>query len=313
MPEPLLLDPQTLQTYANNGHSADLLKIVLEYIAREQDYEAQNELVRQLLGKYADLTKTLHQYIEQIEMQKQQLEMLNTQKNELLGIAAHDLRNPLSAVQVYSELLLHTLNENLTDKQQDFLEHIHQSSVFMTQLIDDLLDLSKIESGTLVLEKHRFDYMVLVQHNVQTNKVLAEKKHIAIELHHEPPIPFLLIDPQKIEQVLNNLLSNAVKFSYPDTVITVRVFLRDNAVVTEVIDQGQGIPLEELPNIFKTFHRSSVQATDGEKGTGLGLAIAKKIIEGHNGILKVESQVGKGSTFSFQLPVTDEVRDGNWL
>jgi signal transduction histidine kinase len=313
MPEPLLLDPQRLQTYANDGHSADLLKIILEYIAREQDYKAQNELVRQLLGKYADLTNTLHQYIEQIEMQKQQLETLNTQKNELLGIAAHDLRNPLAALQVYSELLLHTLNENLTDKQQDFLKRIHQSSVFMTQLIDDLLDLSKIESGTLVLEKHRFDYMVLVQHSVQTNKILAEKKHITIELHHEPSIPFLLIDPQKIEQVLNNLLSNAVKFSYPDTVITVRVFLRDNAVVTEVIDQGQGIPLEELPHIFKTFHRASVQATDGEKGTGLGLAITKKIIEGHNGVLKVESQVGKGSTFFFQLPVTEEVRDGNWL
>lgn len=314
MSEPFLLDHHTLHTYAGGAHSRDLLKIVLEYMAREQDYNAQNELFRQLVNKHVALTNTLHEYITQIEVQKQQLEELNAQKNELLGIAAHDLRNPLSAVQVYSELLLRMLNDNLTGKQQDFLERIHQSSLFMTQLIDDLLDLSKIESGTLVLEKVRFDYVVLVQHNVQTNAALAEKKQITLELQHEPSLPKLLIDPQKIEQVLNNLISNAIKFSHPNTTITVRVFLHDNMAVTEVIDQGQGIPQEELPHIFKTFHKASVQATHGEKSTGLGLAIAKKVVEGHNGVLGVDSQVGKGSTFFFRLPVTgDNLEEGNWL
>jgi signal transduction histidine kinase len=315
MPESLLLDHQTLQAYASADHPGDLVKILLEYMAREQDYNAQNELFRQLIDKHVALTNTLHEYIAQIEAQKQQLEELNVQKNELLGIAAHDLRNPLSAVQVYSELLLRMLHDNSTEKQQEFLERIHQSSLFMTQLIDDILDLSKIESGTLVLEKVHFDYMVLVQHNIQTNAALAEKKQITIDLQHEPSLPRLMIDPQKIEQVLNNLLSNAIKFSHPNTVISVRVFLRDNAVVTEVTDQGQGIPQEDLPHIFKTFHKASVQATDGEKSTGLGLAITKKIIEGHDGVLGVESRVGKGSTFFFQLPVAedDHNEEENWL
>jgi signal transduction histidine kinase len=315
MSEPLRLDHYTLQAHVSAKHSDDLMKVVLEYMAREQDHTAQNELFRQLIDKHVVLTNTLHEYIEQIETQKQQLEELNAQKNELLGIAAHDLRNPLSAVQVYSELLLRMLNDNLTEKQHDFLERIHQSSLFMAQLIDDLLDLSKIESGTLVLEKVHFDYMVLVQQNVQTNAALAEKKQITIDLEHEPSLPRLLIDPQKIEQVLNNLLSNAIKFSHPNTVISVRVFLRDNTVVTEVADQGQGIPQEDLPHIFKTFHKASVQATNGEKSTGLGLAIAKKIIEGHNGVLGVESRVGKGSTFFFQLPIAEESlhEEENWL
>ncbi len=314
MPEPLLLNSQTLYSYANTDHSDDMLKMLVEYVAREHDHEAQNELFRELLEKYVALTGELHEYIAQIETQKQELEALNVQKNELLGIAAHDLRNPLSAIQVYSEMLLRMLNDNLTEKQQDFLERIHHSSLFMAKLIDDLLDLSKIESGILVLEKTLFDYLVLVQHNVQTNAVLAEKKQIRIEFSHESSLPALPIDPQKIEQVLNNLLSNAIKFSHPRTTISVRVFRRDKMMMTEVSDQGQGIPNDELPHIFKTFHKSSVQATDGEKSTGLGLAIAKKIIEGHGGTLEVKSQVGKGSVFFFGLPVAELDTTGeNWL
>jgi signal transduction histidine kinase len=303
MPEPALLDSVRLHAYAQDDLSHELLTMLLEYVAREHDHEAQHELFRELSRKYVALTRELRAQIARIEAQKQQLERLNAQKNELLGIAAHDLRNPLSAVQVYAELLMRMLNDNLTEKQQDFLERIHQSSVFMTHLIDDLLDLSKIEAGTLVLEKVCCDYAALVRQNVRVNAVLAEKKQVAVDLEIAAMLPALALDPHKIEQVLNNLLSNAVKFSHPRTTIVVRVTPRDNLVMTEVIDQGQGIPREELPHIFKTFHRSSVQATGGEKSTGLGLAIAKKIIEGHGGTLNVTSQVGQGSTFFFALPV----------
>lgn len=295
-------DGAMLHQYLEAGDSRDLLQALLEYMAREQDHAAQHALVRQLLARYVALTHELQGHIAQIERQKQQLERLNAQKNELLGIAAHDLRNPLSAVQVYSELLLRMLNENLDDKQQDFLERIHQSSLFMTQLIDDLLDVSKIESGTLTLEKVLVDYRLLVEQNARTNAVLAEKKQITLAVRCAADLPSAWLDPPKIEQVLNNLLSNAIKYSHPHTTIILRVFQRGDQLVTEVDDQGQGIPADELPHIFETFHKSSVQTTGGEKSTGLGLAIAKKIIEGHGGTISVRSQVGHGSNFAFELP-----------
>jgi signal transduction histidine kinase len=117
-----------------------------------------------------------------------------------------------------------------------------------------------------------------------------------------PPIGF---DQNKIEQVLNNLISNAIKYSHPHTTITIEVLKEKAFVVTNVIDQGQGIPQDELPHVFKAFQKTSTKPTAGEKSTGLGLAIVKKIVEGHQGEIGVESEVGKGSTFFFKLPLLD--------
>jgi signal transduction histidine kinase len=111
------------------------------------------------------------------------------------------------------------------------------------------------------------------------------------------------LDRNKIEQVLNNLISNAIKYSYPNTTIRIEVLRQGDFVVTKVIDQGQGIPADELPHVFKPFQKASTKPTAGEKSTGLGLAIVKKIIEGHQGEIGVESEVGKGSTFFFRLPL----------
>jgi len=135
------------------------------------------------------------------------------------------------------------------------------------------------------------------------NNFFANEKDISINLGLRDEIPLIDFDRNKIEQVLNNLISNAIKYSYPNTEINIEVEREGDFLLTKVIDQGQGIPEDEQPNIFKAFQKASTKPTAGEKSTGLGLAIAKKIVEGHKGEIWVKSEVGKGSTFYFKLPM----------
>lgn len=294
---------QLSRSLPGSATSSELVKLVLEYMAREQDQDAHNALLRELIKNYVGLTRTLQEQLSQIETQNRQLATLNVQKNEFLGIAAHDLRNPISVILMYAEMLQGMLNQNLSGKQLEFLTTIHRMSEFMLQLLDDLLDISAIESGTLTLNRRVQDYLALVRHSISLNSLLAEKKQMTITLECADPLPMLALDANKIEQVLNNLLSNAIKYSHPRTLITVRISPQANVLLTEVSDHGQGIPADDLPHIFQTFYRASVRATQGEKSTGLGLAIVKRIIEGHGGTIDVTSDVGAGSKFSFSLPI----------
>ena len=139
------------------------------------------------------------------------------------------------------------------------------------------------------------------------NRILAERKGIAIVEETEPGLPALALDPWKFEQVLYNLISNAVKFSERGTTVTVRCVRHGDQVVLSVRDHGQGIPAEELDRLFKPFSRTSVRATAGESSTGLGLAIVKRIIDGHAARVHVDSVVGQGSVFSISLPIPSEV------
>ncbi len=235
-----------------------------------------------------------------------ELEKLNEEKNRFLGIAAHDLRNPLNAIQMYSEFLSDEASEVLTPEQLEFVSIIHSSSQFMLRLVNDLLDVAKIESGKLELNLARTDLIDLIRHNVTLNNTMASKKNISIDFHYDQDIPVVLVDTAKIEQVLNNLIVNAIKFSNPGSVINVKVARSGKEAVISVKDQGQGIPDGEIDKLFKPFQRTSVRSTGGEDSTGLGLAIVRKIVMGHQGRVWVESEVGKGSTFYVALPLLSD-------
>lgn len=232
-----------------------------------------------------------------------QLERLNALKDRFLGMAAHDLRNPLSAILSYSEFLLDEASGVLSDEHVEFLGIIRSSSQFMLRLVDDLLDVSTIEAGRLTLERQPTDLATLAARNVALNGVLAEKKQIALSFQQEDHLPTAMLDPTKIEQVLNNLISNAVKFSYPGSAVEVRLVRREDEAVLSVRDQGQGIPADQVENLFNFYGRTGTRSTAGEKSTGLGLAIARRIVEGHGGAILVESRVGEGSTFTVSLPL----------
>ncbi|MCX6970407.1 MAG: HAMP domain-containing sensor histidine kinase [Verrucomicrobia bacterium] len=221
----------------------------------------------------------------------------------MLGMAAHDLRNPLGVILAYSDFLETEAFPVLNEDQRDFVSTIKSTSEFMLSLINELLDVSTIESGQLHLDCAPADLNELARHNVSRNRVLAHQKRIELDFQDTENLPALMIDRGKIEQVLNNLIGNAVKYSHPDTRVAIQISRAGSAVTVSVADQGQGIPEEDLPKLFKAFGRTSVQATAGEQSTGLGLAIARKIVEGHGGKMSVRSQVGEGSTFSFTLPV----------
>ncbi|MHB8204916.1 MAG: sensor histidine kinase [Desulfomonilaceae bacterium] len=232
-----------------------------------------------------------------------ELEKLNEEKNRFLGIAAHDLRNPLNAIQMYSEFLSDEASEVLTPEQIEFVSIIHSSSQFMLRLVNDLLDVAKIESGKLELDLTRTDLIDLIRHNVTLNNTMASTKNISIDFHYDQDIPETLVDTAKIEQVLNNLIVNAIKFSNQGSVINVKVARSGKEAVISVKDQGQGIPANEIDKLFKPFQRTSVRSTGGEDSTGLGLAIVRKIVMGHQGRVWVESEVGQGSTFYVALPL----------
>lgn len=236
---------------------------------------------------------------KELEEQNQLLKSLNEQKNEFRGIAAHDLRNPIGVIQGFSELL----EENIDDEFKDYTGEITKMSSKMLSLLNDLLDISKIEAGKLDLKKDEIDYNAFVAQNIRMNELLAKSKGIKIVSDLEVRGLIVSVDEEKINQVLNNLIGNAIKYSYPGSTITVKVFKEINQLVTQVIDNGQGIPEKEIDGLFYPFKQTSVRPTSGETSHGLGLAIVKKIIEGHNGHVGVSSEFGKGSVFSFILPI----------
>lgn len=257
--------------------------------------------------------ENLHQNLQEVnqelystsrELQKKNAELKKAidLKNHFLGIASHDLRNPLGVIMGFSEILIDDLKANVSEDTIEMLESIMTSSEFMLKLLNDLLDVSALESGKMKLEIIKTDLINLIQKNIELNSVLSKKKNISIELSCTENIPEVMIDTLKIEQVLNNLISNALKFSQPGTKVTVSVFVKDNNVITGVTDEGQGIPKAETEKLFKDFEKTTVQSTGGEKSTGLGLSIVKKLIIAHKGQIWVESELGKGTSFFFSLP-----------
>jgi two-component system, OmpR family, sensor kinase len=241
----------------------------------------------------------------QREMAKQNVELarLNEQKNQFIGMAAHDLRNPLSVILNFSQYMLRDESTPLAPQQREFIAIIERNSKFMLNLIHDILSLSRIESGRLHLDLQPVDLAALVAANVNLNRVLAEKKKIHLGFKAEDDLPPIWLDAAKIEQVMNNLISNALKFSHPHRTVEVSVTRTADTVQIAVKDEGQGIPADELDKIFKPFEKTSVKSTDGEQSTGLGLAIASRIVEGHAGWIAVESESGRGSTFTVMLPI----------
>ena len=243
----------------------------------------------------------------EIARKNAQLVELNDLKNQLLGMAAHDLRNPLTVVNTASSFLLDDSSRLLSAVQKhDFIRRINTNGEFMLKLINDLLDVAKIESGRLDLELATGDVCDLIEENLTMNRMLAEKKGIRLDFVPGCGMPQSRFDRGKVEQVLNNLISNALKFSEPGTAVKVQASRIGDSVVVSVRDHGQGIPADELDKLFKPFGKTTVRSTAGEKSTGLGLAICRKIVEGHGGRIWAESELGKGSTFSFSLPVAEQ-------
>ena len=259
-----------------------------------------------LYDQMSGLNNELANMQRKLTKRSAELEKMNKLKNNMLGMAAHDLRNPLTLIQNYSLFLIedHKEQDLLTADQFQLLKQIKDSSEYMVQIIEDMLDISAIESGSINLEKSDENIGEIIKRVVSLNRPRANKKDISVTINLPDKEVVQEIDAHKFQQVLDNLLTNAIKYSNSGTEVEVGIDNIDETgdVIIFVKDQGQGIPEEEIDKLFKPFADISVEATAGEKSTGLGLAIAQKIVEAHGGEIRVESKVGEGSTFFVHIP-----------
>jgi signal transduction histidine kinase len=281
-----------------NNEQANALRMAM----KPEAIQAVRERDADLYERMARLNSELATAQRELTKKNLELERANQLKNQFLGMAAHDLRNPIGAIKLFSELLLDPNTSLAPERQRNFLRRIRESSEFMLGLISDLLDLSAIEAGSVRLDAQDVDIARLVRENVELNRVLAAEKEIEVTLTIDAEVARVVADARKVEQILNNLLSNAIKFSRSGTTVRVDVRAGDGGVRLTVADEGQGIPADELATIFRPFQRASPRGTAGEHSTGLGLAIVKRLVDAHRGTLSVESEVGRGTTFSVWLP-----------
>ena len=255
-------------------------------------------------------SKTLEQKVRrrtrELEISNQELRSIQNElmeasmvKSEFMSIASHELRTPLTTLLGYSELLL---TRPLTEVQKkEFLGFINEESIRLSKIVDDLLDISRIESQKdFGFVKEPVQLAELLAKNVKFYSGADIGRRVVTEM--EENLPLVNVDAEKIGQVLKNLVDNSIKYSIVGDIVC-RAFLRLDMVWISVQDQGIGMSQEDIPHIFDKFFRVEREETANISGTGLGLSIAKYIVESHNGRIDVESQVGKGTTVSFGLPI----------
>jgi signal transduction histidine kinase len=259
------------------------------------------ELV-QTLANQSVLAIENAELFDQIEQKSRELEAASRHKSEFLANMSHELRTPLNAVLGYAELIQDGIYGEVPARMQEVLERIQQNGRHLLGLINDVLDLSKIEAGQLTLSPADYSLRELVLDVVSATEALAAEKKLTLEVEVPPDLPPGRGDERRLTQVLMNLVSNAIKFTDVGSV-SIRAKVEDGSFVVAVSDTGLGIPPQDCERIFEEFQQVDSSSTRKKGGTGLGLAIAKRIVELHGGRIWVESTPGQGSTFAFTLPL----------
>lgn len=287
-----------------NNEQSNLIRSLIKDTSLERTRTI-NENQR-LFDEISQLNNELVNLQRELVKKNEELSRLNELKNRFIGMAAHDLRNPLGAILNFSDFLEDETKDQLSEEHLQFLQSINKSASFMLNLVEDLLDFSHIESGKIQLSSESFDIIALFRRIVQAMQTISANKNIHITFNSDKDQFFYHGDPNKLEQVLQNLLGNAIKFSHPKESIKVCLCSEKNKeeILIKVSDTGKGIPEEGHKDLFMPFNKSSSSGTAGEKGTGLGLFIVKSIVEAHKGKIWLESKVNEGTTFYVTLPVS---------
>ena len=252
--------------------------------------------------EFGALAANLNRMSEELGRLYQQLEAASRHKSEFLANMSHELRTPLNAIIGFSEVLLERMFGELNPKQEEYLQDIMTSGRHLLSLINDILDLSKIEAGRMELEPSAFDLPAALEGCLTLLRERATRHGITLGLTVDEHLGQIVADERKVRQVVLNLLSNAVKFTPQGGRVAINAVRADGATEISVSDTGIGIAAEDQDLIFEEFRQAGGDYTRKREGTGLGLALARKFVELHGGRIWVKSEMGKGSTFTFALP-----------
>ncbi|MBA3718212.1 MAG: HAMP domain-containing histidine kinase, partial [Actinobacteria bacterium] len=267
---------------------------------------------RDELGALATAFNTMAEHVQdligglerKVAERTKALEAASAHKSEFLANMSHELRTPLNAIVGFSQVLQQKLFGEVNDKQEEYLDDILSSADHLLSLINDILDLSKVEAGQVELEIGLFSVREALERGIVMVRERASKSGVALSLELDPAVDLVEGDERRIRQVVFNLLSNAVKFTPEGGRVDISTSRRDGEVVIAVADTGPGIALEDQSRIFEEFQQAA-NAGNGERpeGTGLGLALSRSLVELHGGKIWVESEPGQGSTFTFTIPI----------
>jgi signal transduction histidine kinase len=269
-----------------------------------------NQMAARLQASYAGLeqqvqerTRELAAALGELDTKTRQLEASSHHKSEFLANMSHELRTPLNAILGFSQVLRKGMFGEINDKQAEYLDDILASSRHLLSLIDDVLDLSKVEAGQIELQVAPFSLPATLERGVVIVRERAIRGDVRLSLVPDSGVDTVVGDERRVRQVVFNLLTNAVKFTPPGGTITVGAAQVDGEVRVSVTDDGPGIAPEDQARIFEEFQQAAAGKQERE-GTGLGLALSKRLVELHGGRIWVESEPGHGSTFVFTLPAT---------
>ena len=287
-----------------------------DFLATVEDDSALEELARQnqdlvqVLGELEEKREQLERLNSRLEESNRELNEANAQlrelsamKEEFLALTTHDLRSPLTVISGVINFFTSGRLGELTPEQKNMVEMMERNTQNLIELVNDLLDASKLESGTMRLDATSISLRALIEELREEMQPLAAEKEIALEELVPEDLPQLRADRAKLRRVLVNLVSNALKFTPKGGRVRVSAAREDSFVRVSVSDTGVGIQPDDLRDIFDKYAQARSRATRSEKGTGLGLYITRQLVELHGGKIEVQSEVGKGSTFSFTIPI----------
>lgn len=243
---------------------------------------------------------------ERLERANQELAELNRMKSEFVSIVSHEIRSPLTTMKEFVSLILDEIPGKINKTQMEFLTIINENINRLTRLINNMLDIARIESGRMELNCQEINLNRVAEEIIKLFQTQAGEKDISIKNLLPPDLPTVYADVDKISQILTNLIDNAIKFTKEAGTVTIEGKKVNNQVEISIIDTGIGIAKEDFPLIFDKFHRLELPTGQKVRGSGLGLSISKAIIEMHHGKIWVESELGKGSNFTFSLPEYEE-------
>lgn len=299
-------DLQVLQIVANQAaisfENALLYQETRSFnVTLREEVKRATETLKRVNLELNDKNKQIRLFNRRLAAANAQLQELDKAKSEFISIASHQLRTPLTIIKGYISMLLEGSFGEIEETERDALEKVYVSNERLIKLVEDLLNVSRIESKKMEYDMTKVDFGALVQNIVEEFHDVAEKKHLTLSMQRDPELPFAKIDSEKMRQVVMNLVDNALKYTESGGV-AVSVSCQGKKVMLKIQDTGIGIPHKDIPRLFEKFSRVHFVSSVNTEGTGLGLFVARKIVEAHNGKIWGESKgIGKGSTFFVEL------------